>query len=216
MIDIGAIVSITRDTIKELTDVVGLIEKNISSYDRIKARFRRKRIAGRLEAILLRLTYWRQMNRRTLWMLAEIATRDEDGPSSLPADIDEDFGYHGFHSDMRLFLEGLLATRDLIDEFKKDIVSVDYRLYEDLHDAVNGRIELVEMFMDGGKVEGKYAISTEKLKRAYSSYRALVDSVSAVKDAVQSGARSVLQAGKSTRRATSKIGRSKVPNRKTD
>jgi hypothetical protein len=183
MLDLGSIAKMTKDVVKELTNLVGLIEKNLASYDRIAARFRRKRIAARLQEILLRLTEWRASNIETLWRLAEYAIHNDN------VSLDRTFKYDNYANyPLLAFLEALLSTRDLIDEFKKDIVHVDYRLYEELQDAINGRIEILRMLLTD---PGESVPSIEKIKSAYVSYSALVESIGGLKDKLQSASQDV-------------------------
>lgn len=71
MIDLAALVKTTTDTASDLTNLVGIIEKNLASYERIRALFRRKRLLSRLSDVLKLLTRWRRNNRETLWALSE-------------------------------------------------------------------------------------------------------------------------------------------------
>jgi len=78
----------------------------------------------------------------------------------------------------------LLHARDLIEEFKGDIVHVDYRLYEQLHEAVHGRVNVIEMLLN----EDGQSISVDKLKEAYLAYVELAKSVGTLKDKLQDAA----------------------------
>jgi hypothetical protein len=179
MLDLNSITKMTKDIVTELTNLVGLIEKNIASYDRIAARFRRKRIEARLREILLRLTIWYSSNRQTLWMLGKYAMKGDD--ISLER-FDSRVEY-----DLLEFLQALLSTTDLIDEFKKDIVHVDYHLYEGLQDAIDGRIKVITMLID----PEESVLSIERVKTAYASYSALVESIGGLKDQLQNASQDI-------------------------
>jgi hypothetical protein len=75
--------------------------------------------------------------------------------------------------------------RDLIDQYKGDIVSIDYKLYEDIEDALSGRIDVLQMLLD----HDQSGISLEKLKELHDSYCSLVAGLTQLKDDVQSASR---------------------------
>ena len=52
MIGVANIVEAMKELVHELSDTVGIIEKNIASYDRIKAGFKYRRVKSRLIEIL--------------------------------------------------------------------------------------------------------------------------------------------------------------------
>jgi hypothetical protein len=190
--DLGDVANATKDIVKELTNVIGLIEKNIASYDRIKARFRRRRVNERLEEILNRLTQWHRFNCDTLWRLGQLAERGTLRSKELSAYLnnDEDALPFSYRSELIEYQDALLSTQALIDDFKKDIISVDYKLYEALQDAVDGRMKIVAMLVAADRKD----ISIENIKTAYESYRALVEGVHTVKDALQSAAKNASKA----------------------
>jgi len=95
MIDLAAIACITRDTVRELTDIAGLIEKNIASYDRIAERFRRKRVVNRLNNILRRLTDFRVMNIVTLLEIAERLHRAGENSVAVSRDVERHLEENG-------------------------------------------------------------------------------------------------------------------------
>lgn len=199
MIDLAALLNVIADTAKEITNLMGLIEKNLASYDRLQERFRRKRLEARLEELLRQLSDLRGGNLPTLWRLARLIDKDDSvqldylGKSLAELEIDE----WTFDYDFRQFLGILLKMRDLIDEFKSDIVSVDYRLYEALQDAVKNRIAIVGLLAkDGGR-----SFSPDRLKALFSAYSELVKSTEELKNKLQQSARA---AGKQrmTRRKT--------------
>jgi hypothetical protein len=171
MISIAEIAVATKDTVKELTNLVGLIEKNLSSYDRIQNRFRRKRTAKRFSEILERLTAMPPFCERLLVTIA-------DRRNSY---LKEDFSSAEFAQ----FLNALLETRDIIHEYKRDIIGVDYRLYEKLQECVDGRIEILSLLNGGTKDE----IPHGTLDTAYASYLALFQAIGALKDELQTAAR---------------------------
>ena len=186
--EVGTLVNMVAETAKELTNLVGLIEKNLASYDRIKARFRRKRVVGRLEAILERLTVAYEANLATLWVLADRLTGAGADPKWVTDRLEENrsiFTPGVYNGDLRRYLLILLHARDLIEEFKGDIVHVDYRLYEQLHEAVHGRVNVIEMLLN----EDGQSISVDKLKEAYLAYVELAKSVGTLKDKLQDAAK---------------------------
>src|SRR5580704_13338279 len=174
MLEIGEIAKATRDVVKQLTDVIGLIEKNLASYDRIKSRFRRRRIADRLQEILQEMLPLKRDNAYTLWEMTEnirrraAAVQDD---SFLESDyVKRELDAFMFSDDLHNYLKSLLAMRDLIDQYKGDIVSIDYKLYEDIEDALSGRIDVLQMLLD----HDQSGISLEKLKELHDSYCSLV------------------------------------------
>lgn len=189
MIDLTSIISATKDIVKDLTNIVGLIEENISSYDRITVRFRRKRIVKRLIKILEILSSYRYFNAVTLWEIAERATRvareenkgiyEDIGNCRIP-DLSYDSHWQ-FSFQLEGFLIALLETRDLIDEYKKDIIGIDYRLYEELDDAIQNRIDILTLLSDSSQQR----ISADKLMTAYAAYAELVNSISSLKDELE-------------------------------
>jgi hypothetical protein len=192
MLDISEIAKASRDLIKQLTNIVGLIEKNLASYDRIKARFQRKRMAARLHEILKRITLiGLSTNRYTLWMLTEHAVQKGIDAEEFVRSVESD---KICHYDLRDYLGGLLELRDFVDQYRGDLISIDYRLYEALQEAILGRIDVLKVLTD----QDASTISAEKLKELYESYLSLVKAITDLKDTIQSAARSVSQ-GKAVR-----------------
>jgi hypothetical protein len=187
MIYLNTAVTTVMETVKELTDLVGLVEKNLASYDRIEARFRRKRISRRLQEILGRLTSWRMMNMPTLWMIGKMAINGELRPGVVVIPMDNSPYDNNYKYDLLSFMDAILSTRDLIEEFKKDLLWVDYKLYEELQDAVDGRINILRMLSD----TKEDSISIDKLKIAYASYSTLVESIEKLKGELQIATRNV-------------------------
>src|SRR5258708_20898342 len=144
MTSVGEIVQVTKEIVAQLTDVVGIVEKNISSFDRITVRHRRKRVTHRLETILQKLTTMHYSCLTTLWLTAKLAS--EKGEQSLSELQKLDFPSADF--DLRSFLDILLEIRDIIDEYKSDIINTDYTVYERLDDCIYGRIKLVSMLLE--------------------------------------------------------------------
>lgn len=201
MVDVAAIAALTKNTIVGLTDVVGLIEKNIASYDRVTERFRRKRLAKRFDHILRLLVDFRQNNMVTLMGIAERMQRQEDvefnpyldepvQAKSIPANVirswakrylDENRGRKFSHdTSLTGFFTSLLEARDVITRYKSDIISVDYSLYEEIDDAVMKRVDITEILRDNDN------ISPEKLQIIYNSYVELMLSIETLKDRLQS------------------------------
>ena len=73
---------------------------------------------------------------------------------------------------------------------------MDYRLYEELQDALQGRIDVVNMLMRNETKE----IALEKLEAAYVIYEELINSVTALKDRLQEAAREVDREARHTER----------------
>jgi hypothetical protein len=183
MLNVADVAKAASDLVKDLTNIVGLIEKNIASYDRIKSRFQRKRTARRLDEILFSLVEWRGRNDITMW---HIADRIEPGKTIAPRGFAPTRTRPNvWDYELNAYLDSLLKTRDLIQEFKSDIMDVDYRLYEKLDDAVSGRIDVLALL--GDKANGN--ISTDKLRMVYASYTELVKSLDTVKRELQSAAK---------------------------
>jgi hypothetical protein len=174
MTNVGEIVQVTKELVGQLTDVVGLVEKNISSFDRIAARYRRKRVTHRLETILQTLTTMHHSCLTTLWLTAKLAW--EKGDQSLSKLHELDFTSADF--DLRSFLHSLLDIRDIIDEYKSDIINTDYTVYERLEDCIYGRIRVVNMLLEND--DKQYSI--DKLKAMYVAYAELIVSLKKVKD----------------------------------
>jgi hypothetical protein len=171
---IGDIARAAKEIVGELTDIVGLIEKNISSFDRITARYRRKRVEHKLEAILQRLTTMHHSCHTTLWITARLAY--EKGDKSLVEQQQLDLA--GADLDLRAFLESLLEIRDMIDEYKSDIINTDYTIYERLDDCIRNRIRLVSTLLEADHRQ----YSLDKLKSMYVAYADLITSIKVVKD----------------------------------
>jgi hypothetical protein len=176
------LVRLATETVRDLTDIVGHIEKNIASYDRIRQRLRRKRELRRLQEILREVTLLGERNIKTLWGIAEMAQMH--GESKIAQNAME------FRPDDRFFVNNeiqefprvLLKVRDIIDEYRDDLINVDYKLYEKLHDAIDRRLDLLDIVLDK-KHAGRLDI--DKLRRLYIVYNELVRSLEKVKDQLQ-------------------------------
>jgi len=130
----------------------------------------------------------------TLWMLGgEVARNGKLRSGTVAIPTDNSPYYNHYEYDLLSFMDALLSARDLIEEFKKDLLWVDYKLYEELQDAVAGRINILRMLSDA-KEE---SISVDKLKTAYISYSTLVESIETLKGEVQAAKRNV-SAGRPT------------------
>ena len=176
MFGLPELLSAVRDILRELTDIVGLVEKNLASYDRIEARFRRKRVRRHLEDILVRLGTLRRTNAFTLWKLAEeLGDADRQGWKHL---LDVPASENGiFNSQLRNFLHALLATSDVIAQYRSDLVARDYLLFEKIEDAFQGRINLLKLILNQ-----RGRLSKQKLREIYAGYLSLAEGVTKVKD----------------------------------
>jgi hypothetical protein len=180
MVELSEIVKVTGEVIKQLSDLVGIIEKNLSSLDEIKERFRRKRIVARLQEILGEVMSWENQGWDSLWKVAE---RIDQAPSRDMRKFDNII----WKSDIKIYLEMLSASMELIDQYKNDIVSVDYRLYESIENVAGGRIDALQALSK----EGGYEISVEKLRELNRSYMLLKVSLGKLKDDIQHARRKV-------------------------
>jgi hypothetical protein len=185
MVDVATIANLTKETIRELTNVVGIIEKNLASYDRIKERFRRRRIAKRLIHILNILTSFRDNNLVTIMGIVErMQQSDENNRRYSALYLNEKSGKRFQYDDsVRAFFESLVEAKDVIDEYKLDILTVDYALYEELDDAISRRLDMTELLREDGR------LSYKKMQVIYDSYVELVSSIDILKERVQSAAR---------------------------
>jgi hypothetical protein len=186
MIGLSDVVGATKSTIGDLTDIVGHVEKNIKSYDRIKQRFRRKRELSKLKDILVELSNWRQPNIRTLFTIAEEYYRrtdiERDADYTTELNIKNQYERLPANLELQQFLECLLRLRDFIDENKRDIVDVAYVLYEKIEDAVESRIDLIDSLLYD---ENSQNISSDRLNQLYISYRNLIESLANTKTELQ-------------------------------
>ncbi len=174
MISVSDLAQATTELVGQITNIVGHIERNYSSYDFIKARYRRNRLIGRLETILQKLTLLRLSCHTTLYLTAKLAF--ERGQDSLSELRNLDFESANFN--LNGFLESLLEVRDIIDEYKADIINTDYTIYERLEECIKGRIKIVNMLLEHD--EKHYSI--DKLKSMYTNYEKLITSLNSVKD----------------------------------
>src|SRR5690242_3509463 len=90
MLDMEGLSKAVSETVTNLTNVVGLIEKNIQAYDRLRDRRRARRLHAALVELLTRLSDWRSRNDVTLWLMAEWASRGELSHDVLDPDESED------------------------------------------------------------------------------------------------------------------------------
>ena len=82
-----------------------------------------------------------------------------------------------FNSQLRNFLHALLATSDVIAQYRSDLVARDYLLFEKIEDAFQGRINLLKLILNQG---GR--LSKQKLREIYAGYLSLAEGVTKVKD----------------------------------
>lgn len=184
MLDFRDIIAATENTARDLLNIFGLIEKNVAAYDRIKARFRQKRAASRLNEILMIITNWRKLNLATLWMIGHALSKGEMN-DLVVVPVESGHRKSDFNAELHRFFLALLLTRDLIDEYRDEIINVDYRLYEKLDDSLSARIDVVNLMMDRSEA----GISVERLRMLYDAYQQLVKSMEGVKDQLQSAAK---------------------------
>jgi hypothetical protein len=185
LVTIGEIVKAVRDIVCDLSDIVGIIEKNVASYDRISSRFRRKRVVSRLTEILLLLTSWRMQNYATLFLMAseirKISKRYYDETGS-PIAVKRPECIPQFEGDLHRFLYGLLSASDLISEYKADIVRFDFSVYEKIEDCVRNRIKIIGLLVDRETAE----IAVDDMEQLYDAYEDLVRSLQSTKEEIQS------------------------------
>jgi hypothetical protein len=214
MLELGAIVAAIKDTAKELTNLVGLIERNIASYDRLKANYLRKRTRRRLSYLLETLTSWRGKQGKIIFRLGELITKRR-GVDSLrldkhrgPSDAFEMGWAHPYHDadeELRSFFKTLISTRRLVSEFRRDIISVDYKLFQELEDAIDQRMELIGVLLES---EGGKELSPQKLRALYRAYSMLVASIEGLKSSLQEASRSTAGGKQFRHKAISKSKRS--------
>ena len=82
---------------------------------------------------------------------------------------------------MRLFLNALLETQDFIEEYHKDIIGVDYKMYENLQDSISARVELIRFLQSNASKH----LSKEKMRRLHVIYSALVKALDGYKQKLQ-------------------------------
>lgn len=180
----GSLIAAANSIIENLTNLVGIFEKNVDSYDRIARKFKRKRIVSRLERILQKVTSWNTSNRATLFMIAKWSAEGHDKNFDNFSAIDDNSGRFMEH-DLRNFLEALLSTQDIIEEYREDIIAADYKLYESLQDAMSSRIGIVRQLLS----EDSSNLSKDRLRELSKTYEALIHSLDQTKAKLQSSAK---------------------------
>ena len=174
MLSLSDIMKAAAEIAGQMTNIMGHVERNYASYDLMKARYRRNRLVGRLEKILQRLTSLRLSCHTTLYLTSKLAF--DKGEESIAELASLDLESANFN--LTGFLESLLEIRDIIDEYKNDIINTDYKLYENIEDCIKGRIRIVNILLENDK--SKYSV--EKLKSIYVTYENLISSLSSVKE----------------------------------
>ncbi|MTJ83798.1 MAG: hypothetical protein F8N37_22660 [Telmatospirillum sp.] len=195
MLDFMGIASIIQELTREMTDIVGHIEKNIASFDKIKARFRRNRIVARLEQIQCGLGSIYPSNRMSLIAMAQILSeidenKDVEEKNRLAniVDISNEPRSHGrwnrisYGDSLSEFLIALSELRELVDEYKKDIIIADYTLYSDIYDAIADRIDMINILADK---EHRDTLSRANMVGLLSEYTKLFESIELVKERLE-------------------------------
>ena len=126
MLDMQTMAKAVADVATNLTNVVGLIEKNIQSYDRIRDRNREHRFKDGLEAILVSLTRWHGSNLTTLWLLARWSDND-DSLTNQSSFLDV---RHSYETELTAFLNAISDTMQLLEQYQVDVIRLDHKLYQ--------------------------------------------------------------------------------------
>src|SRR2546423_12278872 len=111
MIDFSDLTKTVSESISNLINVTGHVDRNIKSYDSIRDRFLRRRLLRRLQDILASLTEFRGYNRPTLMLLAELVAEDkstEHFPYEVGDPCDPSFSN---------FLTALLSLQDVLEDY---------------------------------------------------------------------------------------------------
>ena len=129
MVDASGYIAAAKEIISSITNIGGIIDDNLASYDKIQARFRRKRLVKRLEGILRIVNSWDGYNGRTMSLLqAAKYMKKGQSISRYMNDID-----------LSEFSLALLDARELIDQYSLREIRIDYTIFEELHGLVDGR-----------------------------------------------------------------------------
>jgi len=162
-----------------LTNLVGAVEKNIRSAGRIADYRKERQILKVLEEVLISLTQWHLMNRRTLWRIGELASGGEDLSINLyeMGQIERE----GYEGDFSRFLFQVYGTSLLVKEYSKELIRVDHRLFENIHVGLHMRRVFLNRMITNLPV-----LSKDELKQLYDAYRDLVINIEQCKDEIQS------------------------------
>jgi hypothetical protein len=175
MINLTELIKVSSDTVKTLTNVMGLVEQNFDSYHSISDKAQANRDSEVIEDLLARLVRWRSMNRNTLWRLASLRDKQKGGVEDhlqLDDAVGQDFGD---------FLSVLNDTKQFLIDNHMSVIRRDHRLYSDLESAVNSRI-LVVAAHNSGKLG---SLSGEDLDKLHGMYQALLTALDGYKDRLQ-------------------------------
>jgi len=190
MLDLQTMTKAVADVIRGLTNIVGLIENNVHSYDRLNDRHRERRLKDGLEQLLVKLTRWHIRNGFTLWLIAEWANAN---PSSLDDNLllisDNDGEYdsldwerrYSYQGQLADFLEDILDTMALLEEYHTDIIRFDHKLYRELQVGILMRRQTLVALLGMDDVK----LAPKKLEELHKIYTSLVASASECKDRLQ-------------------------------
>jgi len=180
MFDMQAMSKAVAEVAANLTNVVGLIEKNLESYDNIRNRNRARRLEEAVRIMLARLTHWRMSNDLTLWLLASWS--DNDTPHPISPNWTERSDFLDIRDDYEVeltsFFKDILDTMQHLEQYSNDLIRSDYRLYEELAICISARRDTIRALLSK---EAK-RLSPDKLRELYRIYVILVSSTSACKE----------------------------------
>jgi hypothetical protein len=200
MIGFSDMIKLTNDTIGDLTNIVNHLERHIGSYDSIRSQYQLKRSIKEIDNILSKLVSGSDQNSSILWNFATLGYQEFDSLAHMHINrvFRDSSGFVpfvpgtwaaesfpglpiGHESDLR-FLRALLATQDLLIKYHRDLVHVDYRLYEQLRDSIRARIEIMCLLQDPGSKK----LSKDRVEDLHKAYTKLIKSLDTYKDKMQS------------------------------
>ena len=123
----AGVVETAGKVVLELTNVVGLVEKNMTSVSSMRDRFKKKRVHQKLSELLLALTQWRMPNQRVREHFYTLGRYIEgkDGTRVPENDVLKDKKVleevrANLKADLVEFGQVILRTKDIVDELAPD------------------------------------------------------------------------------------------------
>ncbi|MBB4286811.1 hypothetical protein [Roseospira goensis] len=158
--------------VADITNVVGHIERNIAAYHAIRDRQRARAFRDGLQALLVETVGLRGPNIRVRDTIFDLerkiaATGGTDAATERIAE-----------ADLRAVLAQILGVRDVLHTLDKDLIAVDYRTYERLDDALQGRATIVRALLDP---EQRGRLSPQRLRDLGHLYARLIDALETCK-----------------------------------
>ena len=169
--------------IDNITNVTGVVKKNVDAYWKIKDDYAARRQRDRLEHLLLSISDWHLRQGRTLMRLGHMLAESND-----KSKIDDD-AFRGYDTrwgyELQEFRGRVLQTLDLLMQYHSDLVKVDYKLFEDLRVNLEGRAQLLLTLKD----TQEKTMVRDRLVELYEGYTLLVSSLADLKAALAAAAK---------------------------